>query len=107
MIPSNQAAGFLHRPWVIEESTDGSGSLVIKNTEGRVICTCHPSETMLADARVLAAAPELLDGVEELLHHVDWSDGAVYCPSWRGAMHTAGHALTKAAGTKYEIGDLF
>ena len=107
MIPSNQDNGFLHRPWIIEESKDGSGSLVIRNTQGQIICTCHPCEEMKANALLLSAAPELLRATEELLHWVDWDDENIYCHSWRATMHTAGEALAMAAGTEYQYGDIF
>jgi len=90
-------SGFTPGPWVIEKDSDAYciasvGNLVIMPSSGKV-----KHDNTEADARLIAAAPELLRALDDLL--------IAYCdPGNQGSDHdekveAARAALAKARGT--------
>ena len=76
-------------PW----HTDGWENMVINDQWGTTIVIAPGSSTgtlgeMKANARLIAAAPDLLEAVKNLLAG----------PNWPGARMTAEHAIAKAEG---------
>ena len=53
-------------PWFVQKS-DYPGGLLIKPIPGQVIAQCDEGLDMKANARLIAAAPDLLDGLKAIL----------------------------------------
>lgn len=51
-------------PWHISESEHEGAGLLIKPIPGQVVCECDPVPEMVANARLIAAAPEMLEALE-------------------------------------------
>jgi hypothetical protein len=70
--------GHTHGPWEIHHYGDNEGD--IHGSDGTLVCMMRagdtaPAEDWESDARLIAAAPELLAACEELLIYLsDWDD---------------------------------
>lgn len=96
---SNQ--GFTPGPWVIEKAADAYciasvGNLVIMPSSGKV-----KHDNTEADAQLIAAAPDLLEALEDLADDIserfDMDDRSTN-PGMKRAMEAARAAIAKARG---------
>ena len=51
-------------PWFVQESDHADTGLLIKPIPGQVVAECDPVPEMEANARLIAAAPELLEALQ-------------------------------------------
>lgn len=77
-------------PWHVQKSDDPKAGLLIKPIPGDVVAECDPLPEMASNARLIAAAPELL----EALQNLENDDGRIPDHAW--AMVQA--AIAKATG---------
>ena len=65
-----QAKEFAHRPgpWHVSEHTEGSEALIYDADGFEVARVCYPNRN--ADAKLIAAAPELLQSARAALHYM-------------------------------------
>ena len=60
---SHPNADFTPGPWKVHKSVHADTGLLIEQHGGDVVAECDPLDNMAANARLIAAAPELFDAV--------------------------------------------
>mgnify|MGYP006977242181 CR=1 FL=1 len=78
-------------PWFTSDP-DGGGGILIKPIPGQVVAQCDELPEMEANARLIAAAPELLEALEtakQLLETVEFRHLLQMCPSINTAIAKA------------------
>lgn len=90
-------AGFTPGPWWARESSSlrREGHAIVDADGGKLALTLPPGTHAeeLANARLIAAAPELLGGIEDLLHQIEQGGGGIADTS------LAREAIQKAKGS--------
>lgn len=79
-------------PWHIQKS-DHVGGLLIKPIPGQVVAQCDKLIEMEANARLIAAAPELLEALDKL---IDWC--VLHTPEHPAVLLKAKEAVFNATG---------
>ncbi len=59
-------SSYIPRPWFATRSNNGN-TLLVKPILGQIICEIYPSEEQEQNARLIAAAPELLECLKKML----------------------------------------
>ena len=86
-------------PWFTSTPNEGGG-ILIKPIPGQVVAQCDELPEMEANAQLIAAAPELLEALEEVTEILDMVlgfDGG-YPPEANGPAIKARNAIAKARG---------
>lgn len=84
-------------PWRIDD--DGA----IRTMDGRDVVTAFDHRVVVtdADARLIAAAPELLQACERLMSWIDnWAPAFVQDPEWAADLEFVINAMVKAKGDR-------
>ena len=94
-------SGFTPGPWATHPQwrhiyADGDFNCVVSMSP--TFITRIPNEQDLANLRLIAAAPELLEALIGLLEMADFVSENVPEAGWRMAQHTARTAIAKATG---------
>ncbi|MDF3858113.1 hypothetical protein P3W70_07135 [Achromobacter denitrificans] len=96
-------------PWRYEAGRDGRPPYVIRGTEGGFVVVGMTADRQEADARLIAAAPELLESLEACCDALDWvieqgggptcehEAGVCFCKE-SNALNAARAAIAKAKG---------
>lgn len=91
-------------PWTLGEGRSGyqAWALIQKNGGDIAICSRQPgNDQCAANARLIAAAPELFDALNALVNAVSPDDNDKSCePYFRPALKAARTALAKATGVQ-------
>jgi hypothetical protein len=97
-------------PWTLEESTPGDGHHFIRGADGSYVV--YPDDgwnsdyrdyaTRLANARLIAAAPEMLAALKALVGEVELKNNLSDEGAWSGCdqMERARAAIANAEGAK-------
>ena len=92
-------------PWTIGKSWSDDESMTIYDAQDVPVIPDvigvyenHPVDIRLADLQLMAAAPELLEALEDLITYSDHYDGEQHADSGLGAYMKARAAIDKAKG---------
>ena len=84
-------------PWNIQQSDDPNAGLLIKPIPGDVVAECDPLPEMAANARLLAAAPDLYSALLAVMRY--WAEDTEEECFMPASIYDAAHnALKKAEG---------
>lgn len=86
-------------PWELTHYVSGTWVVAPKADSVEITVCCLPNETVhsTANARLIAAAPDLLEAAKAILQA--WQDSPKsHQPHWSKAVNAAAHAIRKAEG---------
>jgi hypothetical protein len=69
--PKVSRASFTPGPWKVHKSDHANTGLLIEQHGGNVVAECDPVDNMVANARLIAAAPELVEAVAFATEEID------------------------------------
>lgn len=85
-------------PWIVEgNTTTGTDSLLVMSDDDYVVASviAIPDQSHIANAQLIAAAPEMLDAGREIIEYWDCGDDT---ENLRAAIEMLRAAITKAEG---------
>ena len=85
-------------PWVVQESFNEGVNLLVKPVPGQVVAEVDKGPNMVGNARLIAAAPDLLAALCELVGIAEFDLLDDKSNVWRSALINANAAIAKAEG---------